>query len=35
LGGGDASTTVISPDIFNDFVAPYDSQLIAAAHEAG
>ena len=35
LGGGDASTTVISPDIFNDFVAPYDSQLIRAAHEAG
>jgi uroporphyrinogen decarboxylase len=35
LGGGDASTTVISPDIFNDFVAPYDSQLISAAHKAG
>jgi uroporphyrinogen-III decarboxylase len=35
LGGGDASTTVISPDIFNEFVAPYDSELIAAAHEAG
>jgi len=28
LGGGDASTTVISPDIFNDFVAPYDAPLI-------
>jgi uroporphyrinogen decarboxylase len=35
LGGGDASTTVISPDIFNDFVAPYDSELIEAAHQAG
>ena len=35
LGGGDASTTVISPDIFNDFVAPYDSALIEAAHHAG
>jgi len=35
LGGGDASTTVISPGIFEDFVAPYDSQLISAAHEAG
>jgi uroporphyrinogen decarboxylase len=35
LGGGDASTTVISPDIFNDFVAPYDAPLIEAAHKAG
>ena len=35
LGGGDASTTVISPDIFDDFVAPYDSALIEAAHQAG
>lgn len=35
LGGGDASTTVISPDIFNNFVAPYDSELIEAAHVAG
>jgi len=35
LGGGDASTTVISPDIFNEFVAPYDSDLIATAHEVG
>ena len=35
LGGGDASTTVISPDIFNEFVAPYDSELIEAAHHAG
>lgn len=35
LGGGDASTTVISPQIFNEFVAPYDAPLIKAAHEAG
>jgi uroporphyrinogen-III decarboxylase len=35
LGGGDASTTVISPDIFNEFVAPYDAPLISAAHKAG
>jgi uroporphyrinogen-III decarboxylase len=35
LGGGDASTTVISPEIFNDFVAPYDAPLISAAHKAG
>lgn len=35
LGGGDASTTVISPDIFDEFVAPYDSKLIEAAHKAG
>lgn len=35
LGGGDASTTVISPKIFRKFVAPYDSQLIAEAHTVG
>ncbi len=35
LGGGDASTTVISPKLFREFVAPYDSALIAAAREAG
>src|SRR5664279_5669706 len=35
LGGGDASTTVISPDIFNTFVAPYDAPLISSAHKAG
>ncbi len=34
-GGGDASSTVISPKIFETFVAPYDAPLIAAAHEAG
>jgi uroporphyrinogen decarboxylase len=35
LGGGDASSTVISPDIFERFVAPYDSPIIKAAHAAG
>jgi len=35
LGGGDASTTVISPKLFEKFVAPYDAKLIALAHEAG
>ena len=35
LGGGDASTTVISPMIFNEFVAPYGKQIIDAAHDAG
>jgi uroporphyrinogen decarboxylase len=35
LGGGDASTTVISPDIFDTFVAPYDVVLIDAIHDAG
>lgn len=33
LGGGDASTTVISPKIFRKFVASYDREIIAAAHE--
>ena len=35
FGGGSASTTVISPKIFNDFVAPYDAEIIKVAHEAG
>jgi hypothetical protein len=35
LGGGDASSTVISPALFDTFVAPYDRELIAAAHAAG
>ncbi|MBN1273039.1 MAG: hypothetical protein JXB26_12285 [Candidatus Aminicenantes bacterium] len=35
LGGGDASTTVISPSLFDTFVAPYDAELIHLAHEAG
>jgi len=33
-GGGDASSTVISPRIFDEFVAPYDAELIRIAHEA-
>lgn len=33
LGGGDASTTIISPHIFRDFVAPYDSAIIEAVHK--
>jgi len=35
LGGGSASSTVINPKIFDQFVAPYDTELIALAHEAG
>ena len=35
LGGGDASTTVISPKLFRKFVAPYDREIITAAHDAG
>jgi uroporphyrinogen decarboxylase len=35
LGGGDASSTVISPKIFDKFVAPYDAPLIELAHLAG
>ena len=35
LGGGDASTTVISPNIFKEFVAPFDTPVIEAAHKAG
>ena len=35
LGGGDASSTVISPAIFDRFVAPYDTPIIEAAHRAG
>jgi uroporphyrinogen decarboxylase len=35
LGGGDASSTVISPAIFDRFVAPYDAPLVTAAHGAG
>jgi len=34
-GGGDASSTVISPGIFDRFVAPYDAELIRLSHEAG
>ena len=35
LGGGDASSTVISPRIFDRFVAPFDAPIVAAAHAAG
>jgi uroporphyrinogen decarboxylase len=35
LGGGDASSTVISPKIFDAFVAPYDVELIELAHAVG
>ena len=34
-GGGDASSTVISPGIFDRFVAPYDAELIRHSHDAG
>jgi len=34
-GGGDASSTVISPRILENFVVPFDAPLIALAHEAG
>jgi uroporphyrinogen decarboxylase len=35
LGGGDASSTVISPKIFDRFVAPFDAPLVIAAHATG
>lgn len=35
LGGGDASSTVISPGIFDRFVVPFDAPVIEAAHHAG
>jgi hypothetical protein len=35
LGGGDASSTVISPKVFDAFVAPYDAPLIDRAHAVG
>jgi hypothetical protein len=35
LGGGTASDSVISPKLFDQFVAPYDCELIRLAHEAG
>ena len=34
-GGGDASTTVISPKLFREFCLPYDKLLHAALHDAG
>ena len=35
LGGGSGSSTVISPKIFEKFVAPYDAELIKTAHRVG
>jgi len=35
LGGGDASTTVISPTLFNKFVARFDAPLVQLIHEMG
>jgi uroporphyrinogen-III decarboxylase len=35
MGGGSASSTVISPKVLEKFVVPYDSELIALAHQAG
>jgi uroporphyrinogen decarboxylase len=35
LGGGDASSTVISPAILDRFVAPFDTPLVEAAHASG
>lgn len=35
LGGGTASSTVISPSLFEEFVAPYDAELITLAHSVG
>ena len=35
FGGGDASSTVISPALFDQFVAPYDAPIIEALHQAG
>ena len=34
LGGGSASSTVISPKMFEKFVAPYDKELIDTAHRS-
>jgi hypothetical protein len=34
-GGGDASSTVISPSIFEKFCLPYDRQLHDALHDVG
>ena len=35
LGGGHASTTVISPKMFDEYVAPYDSKVIERARARG
>ena len=34
-GGGDASSTVISPKLFDEYVAPYDCRITEAAHAVG
>ena len=34
-GGGAASSTVISPALFDEFCVPYDRRVIAALHEVG
>lgn len=34
-GGGAASSTVISPAMFDEFVVPYDRPIVDALHEAG
>lgn len=34
-GGGDGSASVISPRLFDTFVAPYDKPLVDACHRAG
>jgi len=34
-GGGDASSTVISPEILETFVLPYDAELTDLAHRMG
>lgn len=34
-GGGDGSTSVISPSMFLEFVQPYDKPVIDALHESG
>ena len=35
LGGGDASDTVISPKLFDEFVLPYDRPIVDALHAQG
>jgi hypothetical protein len=34
-GGGAASSTVISPSMFDEFCVPYDKRIIATLHQAG
>ena len=35
IGGGAASSTVISPSMFEEFCLPYDAREVAAFHEVG